>query len=228
MPGLAGPSPVRARDELLDASVLFQEPVRGLLLWIAADGVFSPRWTTRILDEVGRNLLKMGFVTTEQWQRLAATLHGAFPDALVDQQAADQLEADMPNDPKDRHVLAAAVAGNVDRVVTNNLKHFKAEDLATVGKESIDADAFLCDLLERAPLTVRDALHQQARVMRRPRQWTAEELLGRLAGLGPGDALAPNFVAAVEQRLAMTPQPPPERPDSPRTTRTSRRSTLMR
>ena len=46
---------MKHRRVLLDASVLYTEPVRGLLLWIAALGGFDPLWTARILDEVGRN-----------------------------------------------------------------------------------------------------------------------------------------------------------------------------
>ncbi len=45
---------MKYRRVLLDASVLYTEPVRGLLLWIAAlGGFFYPLWTARILDEVG-------------------------------------------------------------------------------------------------------------------------------------------------------------------------------
>jgi len=35
----------------------------------------------------------------------------------------------MANDPKDRHVLAAAVHGEVPIIVTFNLRHFKREHL---------------------------------------------------------------------------------------------------
>ncbi len=49
---------MKHRRVLLDASVLYTEPVRGVLLWVAALGGFDPVWTARILDEVGRNLLE--------------------------------------------------------------------------------------------------------------------------------------------------------------------------
>lgn len=200
---------VAARDELLDASVLFQEPVRHLLLWIAALGGFSPRWSERILDETGRNLLKKGFMSDEQWARLRQAMTSAFPLASVDQAACDALEDDMPNHPDDRHVLAAAVAGDIDRVVTNNLRHFRPANVVQVGKEAVNADAFLCEMLERAPRLVHDALTQQAQVMRRPRQGTASELLGRLAGLGEADALAPRFAASASETYGIKLAPPP-------------------
>ena len=116
----------------------------------------------------------------------------------------------MPNDPKDRHVLAAAVVSGAPRVVTNNLKHFKNQDLTKVEKESIGPDDFLCEMLKRTPNLVEDALRRHAAVIRRPRPWTVPELLGRFAGLGRGDPLAPCFAVLVEQHLGFVPAPPPE------------------
>lgn len=139
---------------VLDASVLHQEPVRSLLLWIAAEGGYEPFWTDRILEETERSLLG-GVVTSDQWRRLHAAMSAAFPDAMLDQEEVDGIEGRMPNHEKDRHVLAAAVVGDVELVVTNNLRHFAADDLAPLGKRSLNADAFLCELLGRSPHIVR-------------------------------------------------------------------------
>lgn len=177
----------------MDASVLYQEPVRSLLLWVAIEGGYEPLWSERILEETGHSLLSGGVVTPEQWDRLRAAMSTAFPGAMLDQEAVDAIEHEMPNHEKDRHVLAAAVVGSVELVVTNNLRHFETADLAQLGKRSLDADAFLCELLDRSPSIVRTALDQQVAHMRRPRQWTLAELLGRLEGQGSGDPLAPNF-----------------------------------
>jgi hypothetical protein len=108
-----------------------------------------------------------------------------------------------------RHVLAAAVAHGVELVVTNNLKHFKRADLERVGVRALNADQLLCELLSVAPNVIREALESQTATMRTPRQWTVAELLGALAGLGLGDALAPSFVEAVSERLEMAPVAPP-------------------
>src|SRR5688572_6603313 len=109
---------------VLDASVLFQEPIRSLLLWIANEGAYRPFWTERILIETHDSLLRKGVVTTEQWTGLRDAMAEAFPDAELDQGTVDEIEPAMPNDPKDRHVLAAAVAGGVELIVTNNQRHF--------------------------------------------------------------------------------------------------------
>jgi hypothetical protein len=196
---------------VLDASVLYQEPLRSLLLWIAAEGGFEPFWSERILAETADNLLAAAVVTPPQWNRLSAALLDAFPDTSLDQAAIDAIEAKMPNHEKDRHVLAAAVVGEIEVVLTNNLRHFQAADLAPLGKRAVAPDAFLCELLERAPNIVRAALDRQVAHMRRPRHWSLAELLGRLRGLGAGDPLAAGFAAAAERELGLKAAPPPQK-----------------
>lgn len=134
----------------------------------------------------------------------------AFPDAMLDQGPVDAIEGDMSNDPKDRHVLAAAVAHDAGLVVTNNLRHFKQSDLERFGVRALSADQLLCELLNMAPDLVCGALESQAAAMSVPRQWTMTQLLGCLAGLGPGDALVPIFAEAVSVRLGIVPSVPPQ------------------
>ncbi|HST54314.1 MAG TPA: PIN domain-containing protein [Solirubrobacteraceae bacterium] len=195
----------------MDASVLYAEPVRSALLWVAALGGFEPLWTERILGEVEHNLIDAQKVSPRQWERLQAAMNAAFPTAMLDQGAANAIERRMPNDPKDRHVLAAAVAHDAGLVVTNNLKHFKRADLARFGVRALSADQLLCELLSAAPNLVCGALERQAGAMSAPRQWTIAQLLGCLAGLGPGDALAPVFAAKASDRLGVVTSVPPQR-----------------
>jgi hypothetical protein len=196
---------------VLDASVLYQEPLRSLLLWVAAEGGFEPLWTQRILAETGDNLLAAAVLDVTQWDRLLAAMSAAFSEASLDQAAVDAIEDQMPNHEKVRHVLAAAVIGDAEVIVTNNLRHFKADDLAPLAKRALDPDSFLCELLDRSPSTVALALDHQVAHMRRPRQWTLAELAGRLGGQGAGDPLAPAFAAALERELRLVAEPPPRR-----------------
>ena len=48
-------------------------------------------------------------------------------------------------DPNDRHVLAAAIAGNCDLIVTKNLKHFPQKVLAQFQIQPVHPDDFLVD-----------------------------------------------------------------------------------
>jgi hypothetical protein len=209
--GIADPTPTRLRRCVLDASVLYQEVLRNLLLWIAAEGGLDPFWTERILDEARRNLIEDGVLEPEQWERLRAAMLAAFPDAMLDQAAADAIEHEMPNHEKDRHVLAAAVAGNVELVITNNLRHFEAADLEEVGKQALSPDQLLRELLAVEPTVIHAAMQQLVTVMRIPRPWSVPELLGRLAGLGHGDAIAPRFAAAAAAKLGIETAAPPDR-----------------
>ena len=199
---------------VLDASVLYPEPVRSLLLWIATEEGFDPCWTERILEETRRNLIAEGAVSPAQWEDLRVAMQDAFPEALIEQADANAIEQEMPNDPKDRHVLAAAVAAGVELIVTNNVKHFRQVDIDSVGVRAMTADQFLSDLLDAVPSIVLRALEEYVARMRNPRQWSVAELLGRLAGLGRGDALAPRFAEAAAAKLGIELATPPDRPRS--------------
>jgi hypothetical protein len=209
--GIADATPTHRRRCVLDASVLYQELLRNLLLWIAAEGGLDPFWTERILDEARRNLIGDGVLEPEQWERLRAAMLAAFPDAMLDQPAADAIEHEMPNDEKDRHVLAAAVSGNVELLITSNLRHFERADLEMVGKQALSPDQLLCELLATEPTLIHSAMERLVTVMRTPRPWSIPELLGRLAGLGHGEALAPRFAKAATAKLGIETAVPPDR-----------------
>lgn len=199
-----------SRGGVLDASVLYAEPVRSLLLWVAAEGAVEPFWTERILAETGNNLTRAGVITSEQWSRVRAAMLRSFPDAMLDQAAVDAIEPEMPNHEKDRHVLAAAVVGDVELVITYNLRHFTQADLDTVGKRSISPDELLCEIVEGEPRLVHDALRLNASAMRKPRPWSEADLLGLLAGLGRSDGLAPRFAKAASAKLDIVMATPPD------------------
>jgi predicted nucleic acid-binding protein len=171
---------------VLDASVLFPFTLRDALLRSAeivlddaGDEIltlYSPLWSDLILDEMSRNIVKADHATQEQMTHLVNEMTSAFPEAMVPLAEIKALESSMTNDPKDRHVLAAAVAADAEVVVTFNLKHFPADACETVGVEAIDPDRFLCDLHDLAPGDVRRAIVAQAGALRK-RQKTFDELL---------------------------------------------------
>ena len=107
---------------VLDACVLIPIRLATTLLWLAEAGLFQPLWSARILEEVERNLPRLG-VPPERAARRVASMRDAFgAEALVD--GFDDLIDEMTCDPKDRHVLAVAVHDQADAVVTFNLKDF--------------------------------------------------------------------------------------------------------
>ena len=83
-------------------------------------------------------------------------------------------------DPKDRHVVAAALVGRADIIVTFNLKGFEDECLPG-DLFSQSPDDFLLDLIELHPGIVLDALDTIAsRTGRKGPKWTVDDLLARL------------------------------------------------
>ena len=121
---------------ILDANVLMMAGPRDTLLRAAEEDLYRPLWSDKILDEVHRNLLsiltKRGTPHAEgKAQYLLGELHGQFPEALVD--GYEPLIAVMTNDENDRHVLAAAVAGQARVIVTENTRHFPPTSLRPYG-----------------------------------------------------------------------------------------------
>src|ERR1022692_4422289 len=64
----------------------------------------------------------------------------AFPDAMVTEY--EGLIPVMKNDPKDRHVRAAAVKCGAHSIVSDNVKHFPTEALSPYNMECLTADDF--------------------------------------------------------------------------------------
>ena len=71
----------------------------------------------------------------------------AFPDAMVENYGA-LIEGLELSDPKDRHVLAAAIKTNANIILTNNLKDFPEDYLATYGLSAKNADDFLTETID--------------------------------------------------------------------------------
>lgn len=141
----------------LDACVLFPSNLRDVILSMAEAGICQLRWSPDVLEEMERNLIKVGKATP----RLRSVMEAAFPDAMVPRDAYQALVGDMPNDEKDHHVLAAAIAIQADVLVTANLKDFKPlPDDCEV--EIQHPDEFLCAVLENSPMEIFDTLKDLA------------------------------------------------------------------
>jgi predicted nucleic acid-binding protein len=108
---------------VLDANVLYPFSLRDTLLRLAELELFTPLWSTRILAEMTRNLVEHR-ITEEQVARIEQAMRQAFEEAEVDPEEIERLEPAMTNDPKDRHVLAAAVAADSELIVTFDISDF--------------------------------------------------------------------------------------------------------
>jgi predicted nucleic acid-binding protein len=168
---------------LLDACVLYPAPIRDLLMRLAVTGIFGPRWSSMIHDEWIRSVLESRpDLSLSQLTRTRALMDQHVNDALVEGFESLIPTLSLP-DPDDRHVLAAAIAGGCDALVTFNLKDFPQEILSSHRIEVVHPDIFMLRCMEVDADAVRRAFLRQHAGLRHP-PLTIEELLDTLARIG--------------------------------------------
>ena len=104
--------------------------------------MYKPKWSEGILEELARVLRSPKFnLGEEKVLYRIQSMKSAFPEAMITDY--EFLIETMPNNEKDRHVLAAAVHGKVDAIVTLNARDFPVEHLQRFGIERLTPDEFL-------------------------------------------------------------------------------------
>ena len=122
---------------LYDACVLYPAPVRDVLMHLALADIYHARWTNAIHDEWIRSVLKnRSDLTRAQLERTRDLMNAHARDALI-HGFEDLIPSLSLPDPDDRHVLAAAIRGRADVIVTYNMKDFPAEATAPYGIEML-------------------------------------------------------------------------------------------
>lgn len=174
---------------VLDACVMLPQNLNNVLLTLAEEGLFAPVWTDSLLDEVRTNLVKKLGTTPVQAEHRIQQMQRAFPFAAGEARGYEALIPAMANDPKDRHVLAAAVASGAALIVTANLRDFSAAALEPFGIDAVRPDEFLLDQLDLDRSRVLGALDRLVARNTLPPQ-TVPELLGALVSLVPKFAQA--------------------------------------
>jgi hypothetical protein len=168
---------------LLDACILYPAAMRDVFMQLAIADIFKAKWTADIHREWIEALLR------SEPQRDRASLERT--RTLMDVETRDCLvtgyEQLIPSlklpDPNDRHVLAAAIVGRCDVIVTQNLKHFPAEALDPFGVEAQHPDEFLCNHLSLAPGIVCGAIRKVRARLRNP-PYTVQDYLDILKRQG--------------------------------------------
>lgn len=130
---------------LLDTCVLYPTVMREMLIGAAAQGAFTPLWSARILEEWSRAALKLGPEGAAQAGAEVALLKANWPGAIVAPAPGVEARLYLP-DAADVHVLAAAITGHADAIVTVNNKDFPRHTLAEEGLQRIGPDQLLYDL----------------------------------------------------------------------------------
>lgn len=167
----------------LDANVIYPAGLRDMLLRLADRNLYRACWSAMVHEEWMRNVLNdrsdLGF---DQLRRTGETMDRHFPDALVVgfEPLMDGLS--LP-DPDDRHVLAAAIRGRADVIVTKNLKDFPRERLDPYGIEARHPDDFALGLFGLYQDAVLEAVRDHRAALRQPPR-TPEKHLEAYASMG--------------------------------------------
>lgn len=145
---------------VLDTNVLLPSFLRDVLLELAAQDLYRPLWSSEILAELESciwrqhrvDLNKNDYRHTDAGmrayiERLFNQMQLAFPEALTELKSFHPLG--LP-DPKDEHVVACAVAGHADTIVTANLRDFPATHLPP-DIETLSPHEFLLDSFDLDP-----------------------------------------------------------------------------
>ncbi|AMD86871.1 toxin PIN [Actinomyces radicidentis] len=179
---------------LLDACVLVPVALADTLLRVAEQGLYRSLWSARILDETVAAIEEVHpDLQAGAARRRTDLMDRAFQDASVSGWDGLLSALSLP-DPDDAHVLAAAIVGRADVIVTLNLKDFPQTALEPYEIRAIGPDEFLLDQLDLAPDLVLEAVRRQAEDSRRP-PVDLNALLEHLARCG-----VPQFAAAARAR----------------------------
>ena len=166
-----------------DASVLYPSELRNLLMYLALTGLFRAKWSAAVHEEwIGALLRRRPDLSREKLERtrMLMDLHAA--DALVTGYE-ELIEGLRLPDPDDRHVLAAAIRGQADVIVTANLRDFPADVLGRFRIEPVHPDEFILYLFDLSPSVVAGAARDHRESLKRPPK-TIEQYLGTLEAQG--------------------------------------------
>lgn len=153
---------------VLDACVMYPAPLRSYLMYLAQTGLYRARWTENIHDEWTRNLLlNRPDLSAEKLQRTRELMNKHVPDCLVEG-FESLIDGIVLPDEDDRHVVAAAIKGQAEGIITFNLKDFPSKVLSPLGLSAIHPDEFLSDMFELDPSKSVLAAQNQRRSLKNP------------------------------------------------------------
>ncbi|MEI6417587.1 MAG: PIN domain-containing protein [Sphingomonadales bacterium] len=132
----------------LDANVLHPAFLRALMLWFADARLFRPQWSADVLAEWRRSVERRHpHVETAHWDKAQALFTSHFPDSEVSGYQALINGLQLP-DADDRHVLAAAIVGGSNGIITANVRHFPADYVGSFGIEVVHPDDFIVHTID--------------------------------------------------------------------------------
>ena len=136
---------LRLMRVVLDACVLFPVSVRKILLGVAEKRLFTPLWSEKILDEWQFATAKSDKKLFDQTKVEILLLKSYWDESLIPKNEEVENQLILP-DMNDRHVLATAITGKAEILLTNNLRDFPSRVLGKYGIIPRSPDNFLLEI----------------------------------------------------------------------------------
>lgn len=145
-------------------------------MYLTNTGLFRARWSNQIHDEWIRNFCANNpDLNPDKLERTRQLMDSHVPDCLVEGYEPLISSLILP-DEDDRHVLAAAIKGQAEAILTFNLKDFPESTLESFGITAVHPDEFLSDMFELNPSACIKAAQQQRHSLKRPPMSVVEYL----------------------------------------------------
>jgi hypothetical protein len=179
---------------VIDANVFYGARLRSLMLYLAQTGLFRAHWSNDIHEEWISNVLRnRSDLQRGDLEKTRQLMDSAVLDCLVFDYEALIPSLTLP-DENDRHVLAAAIRGRANVIVTFNMKDFPDDALMRHGMHSRHPDDFLLDLFGVDEEACIDAVQEDIAHYKNP-PLTVEDYLTSLEKAG-----VPNTAAYLRDR----------------------------
>ena len=170
----------RRYTALIDANILASMRLTDLFVQLAVDDLYRAKWSVDIHREWMAAVRRFRpDIHTSLLERRRDQMDAETRDAIVTGYAG-LIESLVLPDEGDRHVLAAAIVGRCDVIVTFNLKHFPSDLLEPYRLEAQHPDAFLTNHLDLFPDKFCSAIQTILKRHKR-KKYTNEEYLDCLA-----------------------------------------------
>lgn len=134
---------------IIDACVFFGMLKTDALMSLCTRGLFAAKWSRRIEDEWMGHLNQKLPDKQQQITNRQEQMRLAVPDWEVCEDGIATIEPSLQlPDKDDRHVLAAAIVGHADCIVTDDKRGFDEAIVNQYGIEVIDTDKFISNQLD--------------------------------------------------------------------------------
>lgn len=138
---------------LIDTCILYPTITRQIVLALARLGLFEPLWSDRILSEWRHVTTKKAPQDIAYVDGEIALMRATWPKAAVSWAPSLEKRLWLPDD-SDIHVLAAAISGSADSILTHNAQDFPRNILTEEGLTRNDPDGLCWAFFSQHPNAV--------------------------------------------------------------------------